>query len=52
MELNNKILLFCSIPVISGLIGKIIYGTKGMIYFFIGAWCIIIVGWAWKHGQE
>lgn len=48
---NNKIWLFgLALPILIGLVGKIFFGTPGLIYGFIGTFAAEIVIWAWRKG--
>jgi hypothetical protein len=50
---NNKIwLLGFAIPLLTSLIGKILFGMEGMIYGVAITYAVEIVAWGFKHSEE
>ena len=50
---NNKIwILGFAIPLIVSLLGKILFGTSGMIYGMVGTYAVEIVAWGFKHSKD
>jgi hypothetical protein len=50
MDFNQKLVLWGGLPLVVGLIGKIFYGGKGLIYGSVGMACLELIIWAWNKG--